>query len=489
MKKILVVDDEKPISDIIKFNMAKEGYEVLTAFDGREALEVFAAENPDIIIVAQPTRGVDIGAIEYIHDRLLKLRDEGKAILLISADLDEVKNLSDRLMVMYDGEIVAEGEPADFDDMQLGLLMTGSGEGGTESVKAAGLQFDKKEFLNKNMSAVALVLALVLGGIAMLVCGYNPFEAYGSILKGAFIGRKAICQTLVQATPLIFAGLAYTVAKKANLINLGIEGQLYMGALGTSLIALMPVNLPGVIWIPLSLLGGIIFGGLYAGLVGFMKVKFGSNEVIATVMLNTIAQNFVAYVVNYPLKEAGKSMAQTARFSESVWIPKLVDKTQLTAAIIIAVVLCVLIKLLFERTVVGYEIKCVGLNLKASETAGIKIGKIMIIAMVLSGSIAGLLGGTHVLGVDHRLIADFSSGYGFDGIAVAALAADSPLGVILSGIIFGALRAGCMVLNRTTGIPTEFIDVIQAFIILLVAAPLLVKEILRIKNGSKGGKK
>lgn len=356
-------------------------------------------------------------------------------------------------------------------------------------MKAAGLQFDKKEFLNKNMSAVALVLALVLGGIAMLVCGYNPFEAYGSILKGAFIGRKAICQTLVQATPLIFAGLAYTIAKKANLINLGIEGQLYMGALGTSLIALMPVNLPGVIWIPLSLLGGIIFGGLYAGLVGFMKVKFGSNEVIATVMLNTIAQNFVAYVVNYPLKEAGKSMAQTARFSESVWIPKLVDKTQLTAAIIIAVVLCVLIKLLFERTVVGYEIKCVGLNLKASETAGIKIGKIMIIAMVLSGSIAGLLGGTHVLGVDHRLIADFSSGYGFDGIAVAALAADSPLGVILSGIIFGALRAGCMVLNRTTGIPTEFIDVIQAFIILLVAAPLLVKEILRIKNGSKGGKK
>ena len=127
-------------------------------------------------------------------------------------------------------------------------------------MKAAGLQFDKKEFLNKNMSAVALVLALVLGGIAMLVCGYNPFEAYGSILKGAFIGRKAICQTLVQATPLIFAGLAYTVAKKANLINLGIEGQLYMGALGTSLIALMPVNLPGVIWIPLSLLGGIIFG-------------------------------------------------------------------------------------------------------------------------------------------------------------------------------------------------------------------------------------
>lgn len=342
--------------------------------------------------------------------------------------------------------------------------------------------------MEKNMSAVALLLALVLGGVIMFVCGYNPFEAYGSILKGAFLGKKAISQTLVQATPLIFAGLAFTVAKKVNLINLGIEGQLYMGALGTSLIALMPVSIPTVIWIPLALAGGILFGGLYAGVVGLMKVKFGSNEVIATVMLNTIALNFVGYMTNYPLKEAGKSMAQSVKFSEAVWIPRLVGKTQLTAAIIIAVVLCILVKLLFDKTVIGYEIRNVGLNRAAAETAGIKIGNVMVIAMLLSGAIAGLLGGTHVLGVDHRLIGGFSAGYGFDGIAVAALAADNPMGVILAGLVFGALRAGCMVLNRTTGIPTEFIDVIQALIILLVAAPLLVKEILRIKK-SKGGKK
>ncbi|WP_349948537.1 ABC transporter permease [Lacrimispora sp. BS-2] len=357
------------------------------------------------------------------------------------------------------------------------------------NVKKAELNI--KQILEKNMSAVALILALVLGGLIMLICGYNPVEAYTSILKGAFIGKKAVCQTLVQATPLIFAGLAYTVAKRANLINLGIEGQLYMGALGTSVVALMPLRLPEVVWIPLALMAGVLLGGLYAGLVGFMKVKFGSNEVIATMMLNTIAVNFVAYMVNYPLKEQGKSMAQTAKFTEEVWIPKLLEKTQLTAAIIIAVIACILVKLLFDRTVIGYEIKCVGFNLKASETAGIRIGRIMVIAMLLSGGIAGLLGGSHVLGVDHRLIADFSSGYGFDGIAVAALAADNPVGVILSGIIFGALRAGCMVLNRTTGIPTEFIDVIQALIILFVAAPLLVKEILRIKNAGrgKGGKR
>ena len=356
----------------------------------------------------------------------------------------------------------------------------------------AAKTIDIRGILTKNLSVTALFMALILGGIIMAVCGYNPFEAYGAILEGAFAGKKAICQTLVQATPLIFAGLAYTVAKRANLINLGIEGQLYIGALGTSVIALMPLNLPMGVWLPLALAAGMVFGGLYAGLVGFMKVRFGSNEVIATMMLNTIAENFVEYAVNYPLKEEGKSIAQTAKFSESLWLPRMVDKTQLTIAILIAVAACILIKLLMDRTWIGYEIRCVGQSLQASETAGIRIGRVMIISMLIIGAIAGLLGGTHVLGVDRRLIAGFSSGYGFDGIAVAALAADSPLAVILSGIIFGALRAGSMVLNRTTGIPTEFIDVIQALIILLVAAPLLVKEILRIKErkaGKKGGRK
>lgn len=339
-----------------------------------------------------------------------------------------------------------------------------------------------KAILAKNMSLTALILALVLGGIIMLICGYNPFAAYGAIMEGAFGGTKAVCQTLVQATPLIFAGLAYTVAARANMINLGIEGQLYMGALGTAIFALLPLHLPPLLWLPLSLLCGMAFGGLYAGMVGFMKVRFGSNEVIATMMLNTIAVNFVDYAVNYPLKEQGKSIAQTAKLSQAAWLPKIVDKTQLTVGVLIAVGACLLIKLLLDRTVIGYEIKCVGRSLKASETAGIPIGRVMIVAMVLSGAIAGLLGGTHVAGVDRRLIAGFSSGYGFDGIAVAALAAESPIAVIFAGIIFGALRAGSMVLNRTTGVPTEFIDVIQALIILLVAAPLLVKEILRLKH-------
>lgn len=352
-------------------------------------------------------------------------------------------------------------------------------------VKKTDINF--KYIVEKYMSAVALILALILGGIIMLICGYNPLEAYASILEGAFMGKSAICQTFVQATPLIFAGLAYTVARRVNMVNIGIEGQLYMGALGAALIALIPMKIPAFLGIIFALGSAVIFGGLYAGLVGVMKVKFGSNEIIATTMMNTIAQYFISYMVNYPLKEEGKTLAQSARFAENFWLPKLINQTQLTIGIIIAILICIIFKWVFDRTKMGYEITCVGLSRKASETAGIKIGKLVIVAMFMSGAVAGLLGGTHVLGTDHRLIADFSSGYGFDGIAVAALAGNSPIGVIAAGIIFGALRAGCMVLNRTTGIPTEFVDVIQSCIILLVAAPLLVKDILRIKN-MKGGR-
>lgn len=334
------------------------------------------------------------------------------------------------------------------------------------------------QLINSHLPVIALILAIIVGAIIMAVCDYNPVEAYSAIFKGAFGGKTEISLTLVQATPLIFSGLAYTIAVKANIINLGVEGQLYMGSLGAAIVALAPLPFPGVIRATLAILGGIVFGSLYAGLVGLMKVKFHSNEVIATMMLNSIAVYLVDYMVTNPLTETGKSLPQTAKFDKTIWLFKLVNGTQLTVAILLAVVSCIIIKILFDRTNLGYEIKCAGLNQEASKAAGIRLGSVVIIAMLISGGIGGMLGACHVLGVDHRLISGFSSGYGFDGIAVAALAAGNPLMVVISGIIFGALRAGCQVLNRTTGIPTEFVDVIQALIILFVAAPLLIKSVM-----------
>ncbi len=335
------------------------------------------------------------------------------------------------------------------------------------------------------LSIVSLILAMMISGIIMAVCGYNPFEAFGAIFAGAFQSQSGLAQTLTQATPLIFTGLAFTLAKKTTLINLGVEGQLLFGAMTAAILGNMDLGLPIFLHLPLTLILGMATGGIFAAFVGVLKIKFGSNEVIATIMLNEIAKLFCSYLVNGPFKAEG-AVSQTEKVLPTAMLPRIIAKYQLTFAIVLAVLACVAIKFFMERTVKGYEIRCVGMGSKAAETAGIDVGKMMVIAMFISGAIAGLAGACHVTGVDRRYIEGFSPGYGFDGIAVAALAGENPVGVIFAGVIFGALRSGAMVLNRTTSIPTDFINVIQALVVILVAAPLLVKEILmagRRKNG------
>ena len=324
------------------------------------------------------------------------------------------------------------------------------------------------------LSILSLLIAIVISGVIMAVCGYNPIEAFGAILAGSFGSQRAIVQTLTQATPLIFTGLAFAFAKKASLINLGAEGQLYMGALASAAVGMLDLGLPMALHLPLAVAAGMAAGGLYAGLVGVLKVKFGSNEVIATVMLNSIATYLVDYLLNGPMLAENSSVAQTERVLETAQLPRIFQQYQLTVAILLAVAACILVKLFMDRTALGYEIRAVGLNPDAAETAGISKAKVTIVALCISGCIAGLAGASHVLGVDRRLI------NGFSGISVAALAADSPVGVIFAGIVFGALRAGTMELNRTTSIPVEFVNVIQAMVVILVAAPLLVKELKRL---------
>ena len=327
------------------------------------------------------------------------------------------------------------------------------------------------------MSLLSLLLAIVVSGIIMAIVRYNPFEAFSAIFTGAFGSLRAISQTLVHATPLMFTGLAFTIAKKASLINIGVEGQMYMGAIATAWIGAMDIGLPAIVHLPLAIFIGAMAGSLFAGLVGYLKVRYGSNEVIATIVLNTIAINITGYLANYPLKAEGPT-AQTNRILPTAELPRLIQGYQLTAAFFIAIAVCIIIYFIMNKSLLGYEIRCVGYNRMAAQTAGIPIGKVMVVTMLISGAVAGLAGAMLILGVDKRFIVGFSPGYGYNGIAVAALAADNPIGVVFAGLIFGALNAGSMVLNRTTRIPTDFINVIQAFVIIFVSAPLLVKDIL-----------
>lgn len=329
-------------------------------------------------------------------------------------------------------------------------------------------------------SVASLFLAIALSGIIMALAGHNPFSAFGAIIVGAFGGVRQIANTLTQTTPLIFTGLAFVFARKASVINLGVEGQMYMGALGSTLIGITDFGLPMFLHLPFAILTGALFGGLYAGLVGVLKVKFGSNEVVATMMLNSIALLFVGFLLNGPLLAEGSAVEQSARVLDTAELPRVFAQYQLTIGIFIAIGVCFFIKWLVDRTTVGYEIRTVGLNRLAAETAGIQTGKVIITSLCISGAIAGVAGAIHVLGVDRRLIFGFSPGFGFAGISVAALAAENVLGVLFAGLIFGAMRSGSLELARTTNIPSEFANVIQALVVLFVAAPLLVREILKI---------
>lgn len=338
---------------------------------------------------------------------------------------------------------------------------------------------NKRTFSSIIMPITSFALAVFLSGVVMLLSGYNPITAFGVIFKGAFGSVNAISNTLIQSTPLIFTGLAFMIAKKATMINLGVEGQLYIGALCGALVGTLDIGIPPILHLLIVMVAGVLSGGLAGLFIGFLKVKFGSNEVITTMMTNFIFINFTSYLVTYPLKAEGAT-AQSERMLDSALLPKIFSSYQITYAIIIAIISAILIKVYMDSTKVGMEIKAVGLNLKASSTAGIKVGRIMLLAMFVSGAVAGLAGSVQVMSVNRRFVAGFSSGYGFSGIAVTALANDSAIGIILSGIIFGALKNGANYLNMTSRTPTEFVMVIQALVVIFVSAPLMIQGLMSL---------
>lgn len=337
----------------------------------------------------------------------------------------------------------------------------------------------KNAFVN---SFFALVFSLLLGTVFIAVSGYSPIETYKAIFGVSFSTVKGFALTLSQATPLMFTGIAFALAYRVRMINTGAEGQLYAGAIAAALVGAYVVNLPSVIHIPLALLVAFIAGGLVAGVVALAKIYTGASEIILTLMLNSVIILFTSYLANGPLKPEGSGVGQTERIAQSAKLMKLIPQTQLTIAIFIVIIVAFVLQFMLDRTVFGYEIKVTGLNLKAAQVAGIKVSKISLITFVLSGAVAGLGGAAMVLGVNYRFIEGFSSGYGFAGISIAALAAYSPLAVIPAAFLIGILKAGTITLSRTTSIPIEFVDVIQVLVIIFVAAPTMIRAIL---NGTR----
>lgn len=330
---------------------------------------------------------------------------------------------------------------------------------------------------------VAILGAFLVGATVLWATGHSPIEAYAAMLAGAFGDVFGIGQTFTQATPIIFTALAFLFAFKCGLFNIGAEGQLLIGGFTAAVVGISFKSLPAFIHLPMAILAGAAGGALWVFIPAVLKAKLGAHEVITTMMLSYVALYLTSYMVNYPLKAPGW-VPQTVLVSPSAELPCILPPTQLSASFILALTLSGVTAYVLKRTTIGYEVRAIGLNPSAAENSGINIKRGVILALVISGAMAGLGGAGEVLGVHRRFIDGFSPGYGWDGLAVALIGGLNPYGVILAAILFGALRSGGMVMNRVTGVPLDIIYILQSLVVLFVAAPRLIKYLLK-KGGLK----
>jgi simple sugar transport system permease protein len=305
------------------------------------------------------------------------------------------------------------------------------------------------------------------GAVFILIIGKNPFEVYSILIIETLGNSYGIGQVLFKTTPLIFTGLAVAFAFKAGLFNIGAEGQLNIGAFFTAWVGFTFASLPSYLIIPLCIIAGIIGGGVWGGIAGYLKAKFGSHEVINTIMLNFIAAALVSYLVNEVYNIP--ATIHTPEISASAYIARFDSFTGLfkgspyNMSFLIALLCCGIMYYVIWKTPFGYEIKTLGLNRRAAEYARMKIEKLIISSMFISGAFAGLVGCNFVLGYKHYFELGFSEGAGYIGIAVALIARNNPFALILVAFFFGILEYGGLTIN--TIVPKELVAILQAILI------------------------
>lgn len=328
----------------------------------------------------------------------------------------------------------------------------------------------------------AIILAILIGSLIIYLKGDNPIVAYRALFEAAFGSPKALWSTLAKSTPLIFTGLCAAIAFKSGVINIGGEGQLYMGAVAAALVGVYLVGWPTWLHVSIALFAGAIAGFVWAAPFQWFKVRFGADELVTTTLANYIAILFTTYLVAYPFKKPGAPLGMTYNIQDTAFLPRLVNSGRLNTGFILAIIVSILLWVLIKRMSLGFEFRMVGSNPRFSRYIGIPFRARQILAMGISGALAGLGGAVEVLGVQHRFIQDLSPGWGFDGILIALLASLNPIAVIPVGILFGALKGGGLGMEAATNVPSELSQVLQAIIVLLVAGNIGVRSLLRRKK-------
>ncbi|MBN1266750.1 MAG: ABC transporter permease [Anaerolineales bacterium] len=334
------------------------------------------------------------------------------------------------------------------------------------------------------MPVLAAAAAFLIGSIALLILGANPIEAFGAMFEGAFGNPNAIADTLVKATPLLFVGVGICVAFRGGVLNIGGEGQLVAGALAATFVTLNVPDWPGWLIIAAAMISGTIAGAIWGGIAGALKAYLNVNEILTTIMMNAIAVQLMNYLLSGPLMdpvqiEQGSFIPQTARFPALADLPRLVP-TRLHLGALIAVIIAILIWVLLWRTTIGYRIRCVGLNPHASRRAGIRVARYALLALAISGALAGLGGATQVLGLNHRMFTDgsasgFTGSAGFNGIVAALFGQLHPLGTIPASILFGAMLVGANKMQRAVQVPSALITALNGLVVVFVVS----SEVLR----------
>lgn len=336
------------------------------------------------------------------------------------------------------------------------------------------------------LASASLVLALLVAALIMLATGVPTdtiLLSFWSLLVGAFGSMQAISETIVAATPLALAGLGIAIGFRAGLFNIGAEGQLLIGGMCGLVAGFAITGLPAIIHLPLALIAAFVGGAIWGGISGWLKVATGAHEVITTIMLNLIALRLTDYLLrNPPIQNPERSDPISRYVEDSAALPKILGfidpSLRVDMGFLIAVAATLAVAVLMKNLKLGFEFRVLGANLTAATFAGIRTGRTMVLAMILGGGLAGLAGASQTIGVLGRASPHFSAGIGFEAIAVALLARSNPIGVMFAALLFGALQAGGRKMQVDAAVSIDLITIVQALIVLCIAAPMLIQSIL-----------
>jgi len=335
------------------------------------------------------------------------------------------------------------------------------------------------------MPIFATLAALAVGAVMLFFLKVNPLEAYKALWDGAFGSSNAFAETLVKATPLLLVGLGICISFRGDVINIGGEGQMIVGAILATWVGLTFTGLPGWLVITLAMLGGFLGGAIWGGIPGLLKAYFSVNEILSTVMMNAIAVQLMNFLLRGPMidplqAEMASKIPQTARLLEAFRLPRLAP-TRLHLGALIAVILAILVYILLWRTTLGYRIRAVGQNPNASRYAGIRVQRYIVLALLLSGAFSGLAGATQVFGVNYRMITDgstsgFTGSAGFNGIVVALFGQLHPILSIPASILFGALLVGANKMQRVVQVPSALVIALNGLVVVFVVSSEFLRQ-------------